>query len=214
VSAHSLSTSVALDAHSLSTNVAVANPVFGTPLDLWVMQEILWETKPDVLIECGSGMGGSALFCVSAWPGRVISIDTGEQGMTPMVEHPRIEFLVGSSLDSALVARVRKQVAGKKVMVFLDSDHAEAHVAAELSTWAPLVSEGCYLVVHDTFLGGHPVYDLSDDPGPMAAVQRFLKERSEFTADRHREKFYLTFSPYGWLRREKSEPAPPKRRKK
>jgi cephalosporin hydroxylase len=87
-----------------------------------------------------------------------------------------------------------------RVMVLLDSDHAEAHVRKELDLYAPLVTSGCYLIVEDTNVNGHPVYPLHG-PGPMEAVQGWLPAHQEFEADRRREKFMLTFNPYGYLRR-------------
>jgi cephalosporin hydroxylase len=86
-------------------------------------------------------------------------------------------------------------------MVVLDSDHTAAHVFAELTLLAPLVTPGCYLVVEDTIVNGNPV--LPDfGPGPAEAVARYLAlEPSLFVVDRDREKFRLTFNPGGYLRR-------------
>src|SRR5829696_3632865 len=64
----------------------------------------------------------------------------------------------------------------------------------------PLVTPGSYLVVEDTNVNGHPVYE-AFGPGPMEAVQDFLKERDDFEVDRSREKFLFTFNPGGWLRK-------------
>ena len=86
------------------------------------------------------------------------------------------------------------------VLVVLDSDHSRDHVLAEPRAYAPLVTPGSYLVVEDTNINGHPVYE-AFGPGPMEAVQDFLKERDDFEADRSREKFLLTFNPRGWLRK-------------
>ena len=179
-------------------------PVYQTPLDLWVLQEILWETMPDYLIETGSGKGGSALYDVSVWPGKVISIDNREQ-FDPQVTHERIEYLAGSSIDPDLVASVKERIRGKKVMVYLDSDHRPEHVRAELETWGPIVTEECYMIVHDTNLNGRPVSNgfhqglTGLDPG--LAVEEFLKLHPEFVADKSREKFMLTFSPNGFLKK-------------
>lgn len=178
-------------------------PLFHTPLDLWVAQEIIYETKPDVIIETGSALGGSALFFVSVFGGRVFSIDSQQDGMEPRITHPRIEFIKGSSLDEEIIARLKKECEGKRVMVFLDSNHFAEHVAKELKIYSEFVSPDCYLWVHDTMLGGNPVTDpfMNDDPGPMKAVKEFMQESNTFVADASREKFMITFSPNGWLKK-------------
>jgi cephalosporin hydroxylase len=98
-----------------------------------------------------------------------------------------------------MVAEVAARASGT-VMVVLDSDHSAAHVLDELRAYAPLVTPGSYLVVEDTNINGHPVFD-SFGPGPTEAVTKFLDESSAFVVDRSREKFLLTFNPSGWLRR-------------
>jgi cephalosporin hydroxylase len=174
-----------------------------TPFDLWVMQEIIFETKANLFIETGSGFGGSALFIATCFPEiKVISIDIQREGARPSFTHPRISFLKGGSLDVAILEEVRKQVDGKKVMVLLDSDHSAKNVLEELEGYSKFVSLGCYLVIHDTNIGDNPVRTVGLDPGPKVAVEDFLKYHQEFQVDKSREKFYLTFSPNGWLRRE------------
>jgi cephalosporin hydroxylase len=182
--------------HWLGTN-AVKNP-----LDLWVYQEIVWETKPEVIVETGTFKGGSALFlasiCDLVGSGEVISVDVRPaSGDYP--RHPRITYLGGrSSTDPEVVAEVRERVAGRRAMVLLDSDHSQAHVEGELAAYAPLVAEGCYLVVEDSNIGEVHVELL---PGPMEAIDAFLARTSEFEVDREREKFLITFNPRGYLRR-------------
>jgi cephalosporin hydroxylase len=85
-------------------------------------------------------------------------------------------------------------------MVILDSDHAMAHVRAELELYAPMVTAGCYLIVEDTNVNGHPVYPLHG-PGPMEALGEFLPRHPEFEVDAECEKFMLTFNPRGYLLR-------------
>ena len=85
-------------------------------------------------------------------------------------------------------------------MVVLDSDHSQAHVAAELEAYRSFVAPGCYLVVEDTNINGHPVA-ADFGPGPMEAVEAFLPRAPEFEVDRSRERFLLTLNPGGYLRR-------------
>jgi cephalosporin hydroxylase len=174
-----------------------------TPQDLWVYQEILVETRPDVIIETGTFRGGSALYlatvCDAIDRGRVISVDLNARDDLP--KHPRIDYLVGSSTSEEIVAEVRSRIAAdERAMVFLDSDHSRDHVLAELRAYGPLVGEGCYLVVEDTNINGHPVVP-HWGAGPMEAVEEFLASGAPFAVDRAREKFLFTFNPRGFLRR-------------
>jgi len=170
------------------------------PLDLWVYQEILHQTRPELIVETGSFRGGSALYlgCVCELLGRgeVVSIDI-EPVRADYPTHPRVTFMGGrSSTDPAVVDEVRRRADGKRVMVILDSDHSQRHVAAELEAYAPLVTSGCYLVVEDT-----GIEQVRPDlmPGPMEAIDAFLPTTSEFEIDLSREKFLLTSNRRGYL---------------
>lgn len=173
------------------------------PLDLWIYQELLTATRPDVVLETGTWQGGSALFLASVFDclgaGRVITVDVHPHTGQP--QHPRIEYVVGSSTDPAVSERVLASIAAQaRVMVILDSDHSCSHVVAELERYAPRVTPGCYLVVEDTNVNGRPV--LPDyGPGPFEAVQAFLVEHPEFEVDEEYERFWMTFNPGGYLRR-------------
>jgi cephalosporin hydroxylase len=117
--------------------------------------------------------------------------------------HPRIRYLIGSSVDEAILTRVGEEAAqSKNVMVVLDSDHRKAHVLKELEAYSAFVTKGSYLIVEDTNLNGHPVHR-DYGPGPMEAVEEFLRTNPNFVVDKTREKFRLTFNPRGYLRREK-----------
>ena len=123
------------------------------PLDLWIYQEIVFRTRPDVIVETGTFYGGSALYLASLCDllgnGRVI-IDR-HQGQGNQAEHPRILYLEGSSVAPEVVDRVKAEVDGaERVMVILDSDHKKDHVLGELQAYGPMVTEDCYLIVEDT----------------------------------------------------------------
>jgi cephalosporin hydroxylase len=172
------------------------------PLDLWVYQEIMFETEPELIVETGTYRGGSALYLASLCDlmgrGEVVSIDI-EPRRDDYPEHPRITYLAGrSSTDPAVVEEVRGRAAGRPTLVVLDSDHSQAHVEAELAAYAPLVPVGCYVVVEDSNIG-----QIRKDllPGPLQAVEAFLAGTDEFAIDRAREKFLITFNPSGYLRR-------------
>lgn len=177
-----------------------------TPHDQWVLQEILWETRPEIIIETGVFHGGSALYYahlmdIMGGPGEVVSIDIAYDPTFDYPKHDRIELLLGkSSIDPRVLEIVREKVDGKRTMVILDSDHSCDHVLQELRLYSPLVSKGCYLVVEDTNVNGYPVMPLHG-PGPMEAVKAFQPTNHGFEVDRSREKFLITFHPGGFLRR-------------
>jgi cephalosporin hydroxylase len=175
--------------------------VLKNPLDLWIYQEILSRTRPDVIVETGTFAGGSALYlasiCDLLGAGRVITIDIEERGDRP--RHPRITYVTGSSVEGEVVARIRGDIgADDTVMAILDSDHSKEHVLAELRAYGPLVSDGCYLIVEDT---GASTDKWVPDVDPLAAVNEFLAENPAFTADKKCEKFLMTSNPGGYLRR-------------
>ena len=176
------------------------------PMDLWMYQELLVRTRPDVVVEAGTFEGGSALYLATILDqlghGQVITIDTTPQPDRPI--HPRIEYVLGSSIDPEIVRHVRQSVAGGRTMVILDSDHTEDHVHAEMTAYSPLVHVGDYLIVEDTNVNGHPAWP-GFGPGPMEAVNRFLAERQDFEVDSRCERLLMTLNPRGYLRRRRAE---------
>jgi cephalosporin hydroxylase len=180
----------------------LGTPILKSPLDCWVYQELIHDLRPDLIIETGTDLGGSALFLASICDlvnhGRVMSIDIRRASR---VTHPRITFLVGDSTSVEILDQVRRAAAGAgHVMVILDSDHHAAHVGRELRAYREFVTPGSYLVVEDTNVNGHPVMP-EHGPGPFEAVDEFLREDSEFQVDKSREKFLMTYFPNGFLRR-------------
>ncbi|MDQ2922050.1 MAG: cephalosporin hydroxylase family protein [Acidobacteriota bacterium] len=178
-------------------------PVAKSPLDLWIYQEIIYETKPDIIIETGTAYGGSALFLCSICDllncGRIITVDVRELPDRP--QHERLKYLIGSSTSDEIVQQVRRLTKpGDRVMVILDSDHTAGHVLQELHLYGNLVTVGCYLIVEDTNINGHPVMPLYGE-GPMEALEQFRRTQKNFFVDREREKFFMTFNPKGYLRR-------------
>lgn len=182
------------------------------PTDLMVYQEILHETKPDLIIECGTYKGGSTLFlasiCDLLGKGRIISIDITDVPGRP--RHPRIEYIQGSSTAPSIWWELQKRLAPEeRVLVILDSDHEKSHVLQEMRLYGPLVTLGSYMIVEDTNINGHPVYP-SFGPGPMEAVEEFMKDCTEFEIDLSREKLLLTQNPNGYLKKVAPPAAPAK----
>jgi len=181
------------------------------PLDLWMMQQIIYETRPDFIIETGTFRGGSALYWAYTLNGmglensRVITIDVQDltaNAATNPLWRKYVTFFKASSTAPEIVAEISKRVKGHKVLVTLDSDHSEKHVLNELHAYAPMVTSGSYLVVEDTHMDGVPTAP-DFGPGPMSATLKFLKEggSKNFEQDLSREAFIMTFNPGGWLKR-------------
>lgn len=182
----------------------MGHPVWQNVLDLWTIQETLVAVKPDLLIECGTNRGGSALFYGQLFDllgnGRVITIDVEKMHAR---SHPRVTFLIGSSTAPEIVEQVRRaaQAVTGPVVVILDSDHSAGHVARELDAYAPLVTPGSYLLVQDGVIDELPTLR-AGRPGPLPAIRAFVKQHPEFEVDRPRnERFLITHHPMGWLRR-------------
>jgi len=209
------------------------------PLDVWVTLELIAEQRPDVIVDVGTHEGGSAALWATMLEqvnpdGRVISIDI-EDLVTSAAELPvvqeRVEFLIGSSIDPAIVAEVKRRVGGAKALVILDSLHTREHVLAELEAYSELIAVGGYIVVQDTvpdrydprvlanlgyspgaiesferWAADHPalgVFRLARSAGAGAggAVAAFLTARGDFAIDKTRERYQLTNNWNGYLRR-------------
>jgi cephalosporin hydroxylase len=195
----------------------LGRPVIQYPQDLFAMQEILWEVKPELIIETGVAHGGSLVFYSSILEligdqGRVlgIDIDIRTHNRAALECHPmfkRIDLLQGSSIDESIAGKVRDMARGKRsVLVALDSNHTHDHVLRELQLYAPLVTRGSYLVVFDTvaddmtpdLLGGRP---WGKGNSPKTAVHEFLKTTDRFVIDKDFEnKLLLTVAPDGYLK--------------
>ena len=198
-------------------------PVLQIPQDLQAWQEIIWEVKPDLIIETGIAMGGSLIFnasmlallevCGKTKKGQVVGIDIDirPHNKKAILAHPlnkRITMLEGSSIDEKIIRKVTKFAENKKrVLVYLDSNHTHDHVLAELKAYAPLVSINSYCVVGDTGIEDTPNEAFSDRPwgkgnNPKTAVREYLKENDNFKIDKIIDsKLIITASSDGYLKR-------------
>ncbi len=180
------------------------------------MQEILWEVKPDLVIETGIAHGGSLIFYASILEligkGEVLGIDIEirPHNRKAIEEHPmfkRINMIEGSAVDEAVAKQVYDFTKGKeKVLVCLDSMHTHDHVLKELQIYSPLVTKDSYLLVFDTIVEDMPDELFSDRPwgkgnNPKTAVWEFLKKNDRFVIDKDIEnKLLITVAPDGFLK--------------
>jgi cephalosporin hydroxylase len=179
-------------------------PIFKNPADLWVYQELIYDLKPDFIIETGTCAGGSAHYlasmCELFGKGQVITIDLIKH-LKGQPAHDRLTYLVGSSTSQAIDDQLKTMIPeGSTVMVVLDSDHRGPHVLDELRLYAKFVTPGSYMIVEDSYLNGRPAKP-NFGPGPAEAIEQFLEETDEFYVDREKEKFLSTFNPGGYLRK-------------
>ena len=168
----------------------LGRPIIQYPQDTVGLQELMWQVRPDLIIETGIAHGGSLILSASMMAlldycdavlrktvldpsacGRKViglDIDIRAHNRKAIEEHPmshRIEMIEGSSIAPEVVAEVRRLAAGyKRVMVCLDSNHTHAHVLAELEAYAPLVTAGSYCVVLDTIIEDMPAGYFTDRP--------------------------------------------------
>lgn len=172
------------------TFTSLGRPIIQYPQDMVAMQELIWQIKPDLIIETGIAHGGSLIMSASALamldmcdaieagknidPSKSerkvlgVDIDIRAHNKVAIEAHPmasRIEMIQGSSIDGEIIEKV-KMIAGryKRVLVCLDSNHTHEHVLAELEAYAPLVSKDSYCVVFDTVIEDLPADMFGDRP--------------------------------------------------
>lgn len=197
-------------------------PIIQLPQDILAMQEIIFDVKPDLIIETGIAHGGSLIFYTSMLElvavcggpdGTVlgIDIDIRSHNRQAIEEHPlfkRITMIEGSSVDPEIIDEVYEKAQGKeRVLVCLDSNHTHDHVLAELNAYAPLVTLGSYCIVFDTVIEDMPEDSFPDrlwgkGNNPKTAVFEWLPDHPEFQIDKTIEhKLLITVAPDGYLRR-------------
>jgi len=175
--------------------------------DLWVYQELIYEIKPDLIIETGTLFGGSAYYMhnicrLMELPTRIITIDVDAVSIHKEVRdlidrNVGLSFFHGSSIGDEAIAYVKAHIASykpKRVMVVLDSLHTVDHVKKELELYATFVTVGSALIIEDTY----PCIELV----PM--ISDWMLDNPSFKRNYVCEKFMLTFNRDGYL--EKVDP--------
>lgn len=192
-------------------------PIIQYPSDMIGIQEIIMNTKPDLIIETGIAHGGSLVYHASLLnllsiidkkKRKVIGVDIEirKHNLKRLKKHFLYKDLVlleGSSLDKIIQNKVKKiSKKFKKIMVILDSNHSSNHVFNELNYYSKLVSKGCYCIVYDTIVEFLPKKYLgqkkwSKGDSPLTAVNSFLKKNKKFICDKQIEKKLIITSAYG-----------------
>lgn len=198
----------------------LGRPVIQFPTDIVAIQELLWQVRPDLVIETGVAHGGSLVLSASVLElighGRVVGVDIEirSHNRAAIDAHPlkhRIELIEGSSIADGTLAAVRRAAKdAKTVVVFLDSNHSDAHVRQELELYGSLVTPDSYLVAHDGAQAwvwdiprGKPEWKTDH---PLTAIHEFVASHPEFTIDPHWTRYGITSSPDGWLKKRGHDP--------
>tara|TARA_X000000950_G_scaffold277437_1_gene366862 strand:- start:24650 stop:25423 length:774 start_codon:yes stop_codon:yes gene_type:complete len=220
--------------HKWSYNFSwMGRPAIQFPNDTWAMQEIIWEVKPDLIIETGIAHGGSLIFYASMLAlldlnefGKNkknfqhsnrkvlgIDIDIRNHNKKEIENHAMFNWIAmieGSSIDKNIVSRVKKfSMNYKNILVVLDSNHTHEHVLEELKFYAPLVSKNSYCVVFDTIVNDMPAYLSKNRPwgpdnNPKTALDEFLKQNEDFVIDKNIDyKLQISVAPNGFLKKVK-----------
>jgi len=201
----------------------LGRPIIQYPTDIVRIQQLIWDVKPDLIVETGIAHGGSLILSASilelaALDGGAaeayvlgVDIDIRTHNREAILAHPmsrRITMIEGSSTDPSIVAQVSERARNsRRTMVFLDSNHTHEHVLRELELYAPLVNKGSYCVVFDTVVEELPEGTVDDRPwdkgnNPMTAVDEFLRGNENFVIDNQIDnQLLISAAPRGYLRR-------------
>jgi len=174
-----------------------------SPNDFWVYQEIIYKTKPDVLIEIGNYHGGSTLALAHIFDamghGRVIGLDIDQSEIPKLVRsHPRITLIQGDACQSfdQVEALISPE---ERVLVIEDSSHTYENTLSVLRLYSKLIKPNDYFIVEDSIC--HHGLSLGPSPGPYEAIESFIEEGADFDIDREQESFLITWNPKGYLKR-------------
>jgi cephalosporin hydroxylase len=195
----------------------LGRPIIQYPQDMVAMQEIIWDIKPDLIIETGIAHGGSLIYYASLLEmigtGEVLGIDVDirAHNRSEIEKHKmfkRIQMIEGSSTSKEILDKVKKIASRKrKILVCLDSNHTHEHVLRELELYAPFVTVGSYIVVFDTIVENLPDNYLPGRPwsranNPKTAVLEFLEKNDQFQIDKDIDrKLLISVAPGGYLKR-------------
>lgn len=201
----------------------MGRPIIQYPQDIIAMQELIWDIKPDLIIETGIAHGGSLIFyaamleinavCGGPVDAEVlgVDIDIRSHNKQAIEAHPmakRISMIQGSSIAPDIISQVKAIAKNhQKILVCLDSNHTHEHVLAELNAYANLTSVDSYCVVFDTLIEDMPADAYPDRPwgpgnNPRTAVWEFLKSNRKFQIDKNIDyKLLISVAPDGYLKR-------------
>lgn len=192
-------------------------PIIQCPQDIIALQEIIWKTKPTLIIETGVAHGGSLIFYASMLKllsneGRVIGVDIDIRAHNRAVIESHflassISLIQGSSISDDVISNIKAAIKPTdKIMVVLDSNHTHEHVLQELKLYSQFITKDMYMIVMDTAIEDVEDETLGDRPwgpgnSPKTAVHEFLKESDRFVIDKlTHDKLLISVAPDGYLK--------------
>jgi cephalosporin hydroxylase len=193
-------------------------PIIQFPSDILVLQEILFKEKPDIVIECGIGRGGSLIFYSSILKlikkkfkivGIELSLGKNKKRIKKSPFSKNITLIEGSSTDEITVNKIKKILKNyKKPLIILDSNHTHKHVLDELNIYSKFIKKNGYLIVLDSLIEfinkkhNDPKKGFKKGNSPYTAIIEFLKRNSKFKIDPYFEnKALITSAPSGFLKK-------------
>ena len=176
------------------------------PFDLLVYEEILWKLKPTVVIEIGNAFGGFSLWISDRMKligidGRLITIDLapGADANLDKFKSDRFISIIGNCNDHRTINKVKTHIGNNDtVMIIEDSAHTFDNTFKALENYKQIVTVGSYFVIED---GICDLLDLGIKPGPMSAVEHWIKDNPDYEIDRTCERYIMTYNPKGYLKR-------------
>ena len=205
----------------------LGRPIIQYPQDIVAFQELVFNVRPDLIVETGIAHGGSLVLSASLLalldvmdgldPRQSkrkvvgVDIDIRPHNRQALDQHPlrfKMELIQGSSIEPSIIEQVRSHAKDcSKILVALDSNHTHDHVLAELNAYADLTSIGSYCIVFDTCVEDLPAGSSLDRPwdvgnNPKTALHQWLKSHPEFEIDKDIDnKLLISVAPDGYLKR-------------
>lgn len=172
----------------------MGRPMIQLPEDMMRIQEVIWDIKPDVVVETGVAHGGSLIFYASLFKamdkGRIIGVEVelrahNRKAINDHMLREYITIVEGSSIDPETVAEVKSHIKeDETVLVMLDSNHTKEHVLEELRHYGPMISVGSYIVAADGIMeqvaGGPRTKPEWVESNPKQAALAFVAENDDF----------------------------------
>lgn len=176
------------------------------PFDLIIYEELFWELKPTVVIEIGNRYGGFSLWLMDRMKlvgidGKIITIDIEPlaDGNFSGYKSDKFISIIGDCNASDTIDKVKKYIKKNDIVLIIeDSAHTFDNTLKALENYKNIVTIGSYLIIED---GICDVIDLGVNPGPMKAVEAWIKNNDNFEIDRSRERYIMTYNPKGYLKR-------------
>lgn len=171
------------------------------PFDYVIYQMIIFDIKPDLVIEIGTNKGGGALYIADLMniigKGVVHTIDVNDKVEKIVKEHNRIKcFFDGyDKYDLTLTEKF------EKILVIEDASHYYSDSINCLKKFGDIVTKGSYYIVEDGIINKLKLRKAYDG-GPLKAINEFFETSDKYIIDKKWCNFFgnnATFNVNGYL---------------